>query len=228
VKSVSRLAVLATALVLSAALAQATPIVFSSELSDMDQPDLGVFDATLDYSFDSTTNILTIEVFNQTVAPNAYTLSEFYFNVSDDVTGMSLLSAPGFAAAGLQRNQKAGPFGTFDYLFDFSTNSGGKGSKKPGGGANAGLAANSSVILAFRVSGHDLDSSDFFFGYSEGGGKDKGDALAAAKFTQGPGDDSVYAISLDNMYDVVPEPSSMLLMGMGIAGFLARRKTKRS
>lgn len=211
---------LTTAVVLGIAFTSgADQVTFSGELSDMDQPNLDVFAATIDYTFDASTNVLTMQVFNQTVSPNGYTLSELYFNVSNDVTGLTVLNNGGFTGAALTKNKKAGPFGAFDFFFDFQA----KGGK--GVGANYGLAANSSVILTFQVTGNNLDIDDFFYGYSTGGGADKGDALACIKFTQGPGDDSVFAIQLDTYgNNVAPEPTSMVLFGLGIAGFLARKR----
>ena len=51
-----------------AAPASADLLTFSGELSDNDAP-IDVLDAAINYGFDSTTNVLTIEVTNATQAP---------------------------------------------------------------------------------------------------------------------------------------------------------------
>lgn len=205
-------ALLAIIIACGAVAAHAETIVFSGELSDYSEPDISVFAAAVNYSFDTSTNVLTVEVINGTSSPKDYTLSELFLNVSADVTGLSIVSKGGFNNASLREDEQAGGFGTFDYKFDF-------------GQGNSGLAAGNTAVLTFLASGSDLDVSDFFSGYQVGGGADKGRSVAAIKFTQGPGDDSVYAITLEGT-PVVPEPATLLLLGMGIAGMAARRFRK--
>lgn len=215
-KDKARFAALVAAVLLVAPLAAADTIVFSGELSDNDEPDISVFAATVNYSFDSGTNILTVEVINDTSAPKEYTLSELFFNVSDDVTGLSIFDDGGFTTAALTTSENAGGFGTFDYLFDFVV---------PG---NNGLAAGDSVTLEFLATGAGLTTADFFSGFQTGGGADKGDAVAAIKFTQGPEDDSVYAIPGEGPGPgpIIPEPGTMALLAIGVAGLAARKLRK--
>lgn len=58
--------------------ANAEVIQFSGQLSDNDQPNAGAFDAEVIWGFDGGTNVLTMQIFNQTSWPNDYTLSELY------------------------------------------------------------------------------------------------------------------------------------------------------
>jgi len=199
-------------LLAGAGVAQADLVTFSGELSDNDEPDISVFDAEINYNFQDWgggyIGLLTVTLDNLTAAPKAYTISEMFMNVSDDVAVMTFTDKGGFGGAQLIASSNAGGFGTFDYEVDL-------------GGGNTGLTAGNSATFQFFVVGSNLTTEDFFFGFATGGGQDKGDAVAALKFTRGPRDDSVYAIPGES---VVPEPSTMLLLGAGLAGMLVRRK----
>ena len=194
--------------------ASAEVISFSGQMSDQDQPDAGVFDGQVVWGFDAGTNVLTMQIFNQTVAPNAYTLSFLWFNVSSDVTSLSIIDDGSLSGTSLNTNQSAGPFGTYDYEFDLGS---------PG---NAGLAANSNVTVTFLVGGSNLDVLDFFSGLPSGGSPEFEGNLSVIHWTRGPGDDSVFAGSLNQ--DVVPEPATLGLLGLGLAFLGMRGRTKRS
>ena len=194
----------AVGLLLMSPVVTADLITFSGALSDDDEPNLAVFSATYEYTFDDTLSVLTLEVANLT-SP-AYTLSDVFMNVSGDVTGLTLLGNGGFSSATLLANEPADGFGTFDYQLDLVV--------PPSG--NDGLASGSSAIFTFDVTGSNLDIADFF-----SGGTDKSDAVASVKFTQGPQGDSVYALPGKG---VVPEPATWLLMAAGLARLAARRR----
>lgn len=192
-------------------MAQADVISFSGQVSDNDQP-ADVFDAEVSFGFDSGTNILTMQITNQTSSPTAYTLSRLYFNVSNDVSSIAIQNDGALNNTSLTTNASAGPFGSFDFLFDL-------------GSGNSGLAAGSTVTVTFLVTGTNLDTGDFFFGFSDAPSGYE-DSLAAVKWAQGPGDDSVWATNATA--NVVPEPATMSLLAIGLAGLVLRKKPGRS
>lgn len=185
-------------------------ICFSGELSDNDAP-LDYFHANLSYWYDPATGIFGLTVNNWTNP--GYTISEVFINVSSDVAGLSLIDKGGFYYASLIANSRAGGFGTFDYELDF-------------GRGNTGLSSGHGTTFLFYVTGagtaDELTLADFFSGLSWGGGLTP--AEAAIKFTQGPCDDSVYAIPCQPQ--VVPEPATNTLLGLGIVGMLMRKLRK--
>ncbi len=185
-------------------------ITFSGELSDNDAP-IEYFNATYEYSYDPGSCLFTLTVYNETAAPHAYTVSEVFFNVSDDVLGLTLVDNGGFSGATLSQYRNADGFGTFDYKLDL-------------GSGNTGLAAGGVATFVFEVCSEscDLTLADFFSGLSWGGGRTP--AEAAIKFTQGPCGDSVYAIP--GQPQVVPEPATNMLLGLGIVGLIMRRFRK--
>lgn len=193
---------------LFAAPSYAGVVSFSIEASDNDAP-LSNFNAQLVYSFDALTNVFTMTVVNQTVAPAGYTISEIVFNVSDDVTGLTLVGNGGFAAAQLAAIERGDGFGWFDWGLDL-------------GLGNIGVPANSSATFTFNVTGSNLDEGDFFSGVSWGAGLTP--AIAAMHFQNGPGGDSAWTIGGLEPQRIIPEPTTMVLLGLGIAGMVVARK----
>jgi hypothetical protein len=180
--------------------ASADTITFSGPtMSDYDAP-YTVFDTEVVWSYSS--GVLTLQLLNETAPPDQYTLSDLCFNVSDDVTSIALLNNGGLTGTSLATNSHGGPFGVFDYKLDL-------------GQGNNGVLGGNSATLTFLVSGSNLDSSDFFNGYSSGNNSE----LATIHFTRGPNGDSTWATPGES----VPEPAGVTLLGLGVVGFLIRR-----
>jgi hypothetical protein len=174
-----------------------------------DSTPASVLDARFQFEVDGTE--LTLTVFNDTTSPNAYYINEIYWNSFSDVfltpTSSNMLGGDpddwSFAT-----DQAAAPFGVFDFAL-----TGGDGNHAPQ------IAPGGDVEFIFSMSSA-VSQTDFITGWST---LPPGDieALAAAKFVRGPGDDSARGAA-------TPIPGTFLLFGSGIVGLAAfKRKLKK-
>lgn len=211
-------AIVGVGLCLSPAWATPVPLVtdsicFSGPIDSDPSIDSTLLDAVIDYTFDPSTNHLTMVIHNNTADPNAYTLSELLFNTSSDVTGMSIFDDGILSSTSLSTGVHQGGMGTFDFDFD-------------GGSGNNGVGAGSSATVIFSVTGSNLDTGDFFNGLSVPPGDGNGHFVASIHFTRGPNGASDWVTPCDDT-PVVPEPASMSLLGIGIAGLVVRQVRNR-
>ncbi len=171
------------------------------QLSDVssDETPASVLDALLTFSV--TGDVLTLTVTNETSAPSEFNINQVYFNATDNVTGLTLdPDVPGWR---LFTEEKAGKLGTHDFALIGPV----------GNGDPDLIVPLESVDFVFDITGlGPFSDSDFTTEFSE---IPTGDTptLAAAKFVNGPGDDSALG-------GVVPVPGAALLavFGLGLFG----------
>jgi len=186
--------------------AGAVPITLSSVSSD--ETPASALDATFDFSVVGST--LTLVVTNDTTAPETFNVNQVYFNAPGAVTSLTLTSAThsieGNVASDwlpLVMGVMVDGFGTFDF-----------GLREGVGETNASVIGPSeSVTFVFAIAGTGpYSASDFIQPNSY-------DLVAAAKFVNGPYDDSAFG--------AVPEPSTALLLASGLLLLGARRRSLR-
>jgi hypothetical protein len=183
----------------------ADTIILSTHSSD--ESPASVLDATLDFTVVDST--LTLEVTNDTTAPDTFDISEVYFNAQETagVTALALISpSEGWY---LRIDRDAGMFGVFDFAVIDGV-----------GETPAQIPPGASQTFTFDISGSGpFYASDFTTEFST---IPPGDlpALAAAKFVDGPDMDSAYGA-------YVPEPGSLSLLALGAALFTFRRRAHR-
>jgi hypothetical protein len=190
--------------------AAALPVTLSTASSDTTPAE--DLDATFDFSVVGST--LTLVVTNDTTDPNEFNVNEIYFNVSDtsSVTGLTFTSAMHSVEGnvmmdwssgmplGLKTDIMADGFGVFDFGL---TNM--MGETDP-----STIWPTQSVTFTFTIAGTGPFAPGDFIAPSSLG------YTAAAKFVNGPGDDSAYG--------AVPEPSTALLLALGLVGIAAGRR----
>jgi len=168
-------------------------------------------DATMTFSVVGST--MTLEVSNLSASP--IRMSELYFNASDDVTSITLSSAPSHSSTGdmlwaASASAASTGFGTFDYMLEGIV--AGKGQNREPGEILAGGTA----TFTFAVTGMNIDASDFGTELSAASGGDTA-AYAAGAFHPNGGANTVTGAAVAT----TPEPSTALLMALGL-GMLSR------
>lgn len=184
----------------------AATLELSNYSSDETPADL--LDATLDFTVSG--SILTLDVSNDTADPAEFDLRAIYFNVleTSNVTGLTLLTQPGDDWL-LAMDEKAACFGTFDYGL-----LGGVGSDD----INQVLPGDTGTFT-FEIAGSGpFFDTDFTTAYSTNPPGNMS-TLAAAKFVEGPGDDSAFGGTVHT-----PEPTTVALMAMGCVAIVRQRR----
>lgn len=207
----------AAPLLAASAFLGSTASAASLTLSDLssDETPAEVFDATYDFQITGP-NELTLSVSNDTLAPDLYWLREIYWNASDDVASLTLVSASSsvdgdvLAEWSLRTASAADGFGRFDFeLGPIQQN------------VSNELAPGEVVdfVLSIDPNGP-VDAFDFTTQFSTIPPGDR-PALAAGFFQMGPGDDSGFGA-------VIPEPTTAALLGLGLAALGLGRRAGRA
>lgn len=208
----------------TATVANADIIYFSGALSDSNGPDVSAFNARVEWYYSELDELLTVTIYNDTVLPDAYTISQFNFNTNSNVTGVALVTdkeSPlyndDYPKASSGGSSNAGGFGGFDWSLDL-------------GQGNNGILAGQSTTFYFEVTGNSVTAADFF---SHGTTHPSGGGVAIIHFTRGQNDDSAWAIPGEGPSDppppitVVPEPASITLLGLGVAAMTIGKVRRR-
>jgi len=201
---------------LFAAAAQSSTVTLSDVSSDLTPA------STLDATFDFVViggDTLQLTVTNDTSGADQFNIVELFWNGSSAVSGLSLLSANHSAVGDVstgwdpvQAGLQPDGFGVFDYaLID------GVGEGNP----NI-IGPTESILFTIAISGSCADSfsctgSDFVVPQSSG-------YVAAAKFVNGPDDPEAPGVEDSAFGAAVPEPSTAVMLGLGLAALAARRR----
>jgi hypothetical protein len=209
------------ALLLLAGQAGATTLSLSEFSSDFTDPH--ALAASLD--FDVTGTTLTFTVTNLTDLANLqfgtgeYDMDAAYFNGSSDVSGLTLLSATHSVAGDVfgswylatsTNARRADGFGVYDFALLNDLH-------------EPLIGPSESLVFVFSISGSGpFAAADFIQLSSIPPGHIQ--ALGAAKFLNGPGDNSAFGATAD--FPEVPEPGTLSLFALGAMGLAIWRPRK--
>ena len=173
-------------------------------------------------TYDASLGQLSLAVTN-TAANYAPRLTGFGFNLPTDVTGISAFtSTPAGWSYSFDRDDinTPGQFGFYDAA-------GLTGANLNGGSPNLGIPIGSTFVFTFGFSGSNLGSlseSSFvnLLAFDPSGNPDENEQSFIARFqrvgSNGEGSDVAIPTSIHN----VPEPTSLLLSGIGFLGLASR------
>ncbi len=181
--------------------ARAGVVLTLSDLSsDETSPD--DLSATLTFSVSGTS--LDLIAMNATSLTDGFDITEIYFNTTSQITGLTL----GAGGSGwiLLADQSADGFGTFDYALLNDT-----------GNDLFEIAPGQSLSFTLGIVGDGFYTDADFTTQLSSVPPGSHEAIAAAKFVSGPGDDSAFGA-------VIPEPATGLLMLTAIALLSGRRR----
>lgn len=195
--------------------ALAGTIYLSQASSDETHP--SVLDAMVQFEIVGTTLEITLN--NTTADPSQYSIDELFFNASANVTSLSNLTVSDSTSWSLYTPSPANDtvadgFGIFDYAVKADV-------------LSAALQSADSVVFSFDIVCAGACVQDDFVGGSYLGETFSQvppgyrPAQVAAKFVQGPYDDSAYGAGNDEGFPPVPEPTTLTLLGLGLTGLVA-------